>query len=97
MDVPSGPVPSSGPPLHPGEVLLEHHLRPNNVRQKDAAARLGLHPSELSRFIHGHRDVDAKLALRLVACGFGTSAHYWLALQERYDLWRAMNRARQQI
>lgn len=87
VDVRSGSMPSQAPPPHPGWVLLEVHLKPNQVLQKDAALRIGLDPAELSRFIHGHRRVDAKLAIRLAASQLGGDAPYWLALQDKYDLW----------
>jgi addiction module HigA family antidote len=68
-------------------VLLEHHLQPRLISQKEGAARMGLDPAEVSRFIHGHRDVDARLAVKLAALT-GTDAYYWLSLQAKYDLAR---------
>ena len=71
-------------PIHPGEHLT------------DALENLGVSPAELARavrvpanritgILHGRRAVTADTALRLGRY-FGTSAAFWMNLQQLYEL-----------
>ncbi len=71
-------------PIHPGEHLT------------DALESLGVSPAELARalhvpanrvtgILHGRRAVTADTALRLGRY-FGTSAAFWMNLQQLYEL-----------
>jgi addiction module HigA family antidote len=72
-------------PIHPGEVLLEDFLVPLGVTQHRLAVSIGVPPRRINEIVHGKRRVTADTALRL-ARYFGTTDHFWLNLQTRFDL-----------
>jgi addiction module HigA family antidote len=72
-------------PIHPGEVLLEEFLKPNEVSQYALAKAISVPPRRINEIVHGTRAVSADTALRL-ARFFGSSERFWLNLQARYDL-----------
>lgn len=72
-------------PIHPGEVLLEEFLEPLGVTQHRLAVSIGVPPRRINEIVHGKRRVTADTALRL-ARYFGTTDHFWLNLQTRFDL-----------
>jgi addiction module HigA family antidote len=71
--------------IHPGEVLGEEFLRPFEVSAYRLAKEIGVPATRVSEILHGRRSISADTALRL-AKYFGTSAKFWLGLQEDYDL-----------
>jgi len=72
-------------PIHPGEVLLEEFLAPMDVSQHRLAVAVGVPPRRINENVHGKRRITANTALRL-ARYFGTTDHFWLNLQTRFDL-----------
>ena len=72
-------------PIHPGEVLLEEFLAPMDVSQHRLAVAVGVPPRRINEIVHGKRRITADTALRL-ARYFGTTDHFWLNLQTRFDL-----------
>jgi addiction module HigA family antidote len=73
------------PNIHPGEILLEEFLKPMGVTAYRLAKETGVPQTRISQIIHGKRGLSAETALRL-AKFFGTSAEFWLGLQNDYDL-----------
>jgi addiction module HigA family antidote len=71
--------------VHPGEVLGEEFLKPLGVSAYRMAKEIGVPATRVSEILHGRRSVTADTALRL-AKYFGTSAKFWLGLQEDHDL-----------
>ena len=71
--------------LHPGKVLLEQHLRPQNLSQNQIARAIKVPPRRINEIVLGKRAISADTALRL-ARYFGNSASYWMHLQAEYDL-----------
>ena len=71
--------------VHPGEVLAEEFLEPLEVSGYRLAKDIGVPASRISEILHGRRSISADTALRL-ARYFGTTAKFWLGLQEDYDL-----------
>lgn len=71
--------------VHPGEVLQQEFLEPMNISVYRLAKDVGAPATRLSEICHGRRSITADTALRL-ARYFGTSAKFWLGLQEDYDL-----------
>ena len=71
--------------VHPGEVLAEEFLKPLEVSAYRLAKDIGVPATRVSEILHGRRGITADTALRL-AKYFGTSAKFWLGLQEDYDL-----------
>jgi addiction module HigA family antidote len=73
------------PPVHPGEVLADEFLQPLELSQYRLAHDLDVPPRRINEIVHGKRRISADTALRLSRY-FGTSEHFWLNLQIRYDL-----------
>ena len=82
-------LPKHRPPTHPGEMLLEEFLKPLEISQSAFAIRLGVSFPRLNEIIRGRRGVTTDTALRLARV-LGTSADFWLGLQQDWDLWQAM-------
>ncbi|MBW6509212.1 MAG: HigA family addiction module antidote protein [Desulfuromonadales bacterium] len=74
---------------HPGEILREDVLLPLNIDVTDAANRLDIARSTLSRIINGRSGISPLLALRLEKSGVST-ARFWMTLQSNYELSKAM-------
>lgn len=72
-------------PVHPGEILLEEFLKPFGLTPGRAAARLHIARPRIEKLVRGLTPVTIDTALRLERL-FGTSAQFWLNLQNRYDL-----------
>jgi len=83
-------IPTHGPPVHPGEMLLEKFVKPYGLTQTDLAQRLGVSYPRLNEIIHGKRSVTPDTALRLERA-FGMEAQFWLNLQQAWDLYHAMH------
>ena len=73
------------PNIHPGEVLREEFLSPMNVSAYRLAKEIHVPETRISEIIHGKRAVTADTAIRF-ARFFGTTAEFWLTLQNLYDL-----------
>lgn len=82
-------LPKHRPPTHPGEMLLEEFLKPLGISQSAFAVRLGVSFPRLNEIIRGRRGITTDTALRLARV-LGTSAEFWLGLQQDWDLWQAM-------
>ena len=72
-------------PAHAGEVLRELVLVPLNMEVTEAASRLGVARTTLSRVLNGRAGISAELAVRLEMAGCST-AKFWLRLQVNYEL-----------
>lgn len=84
------PTTKTAEPIHPGEILLEEFLKAYDppVSQVEAANRMHIPAVRLNQLIRGNRGITPETAL-LLADLTGTSAQFWLNLQNRYDLWHA--------
>ena len=81
---------------HPGVVLLEESLKPLQVSQHKLAMDIHVPATRIGEIVHGRRAVTPETALRL-AHYFGTSAEFWLNLQQSYDLSKARIQEEEQI
>ena len=72
-------------PVHPGDILMEDFIKGFGITQNRLAVAIGVPPRRINEIVHGKRSVTANTALRL-ARYFGTSAQFWLNLQDCYDL-----------
>jgi addiction module HigA family antidote len=79
------------PPIHPGEQLAEE-LEALDMRAAELARNIGVPTNRVTQILHGTRSITGDTALRL-AHFFGTSAQFWLHLQNLYDLCRAQKKA----
>ncbi len=71
--------------VHPGEVLLEEFLIPLEISAYRLSKDIGIPQTRTSQILKGKRRVTADTALRLSRY-FGTSAKFWLGLQNDFDL-----------
>lgn len=71
--------------IHPGEVLKEEFLEPLEISAYRLSKETFIPQTRVSEIIKGKRRITADTALRL-SIYFGTSAKFWLGLQDDYDL-----------
>ena len=71
--------------IHPGEILLEEFLRPLEITAYRLSKDTDIPQTRISQIIKGKRKITADTALRL-ASYFGTTAKFWLGLQDDYDI-----------
>lgn len=77
-------------PIHPGEVLADD-LEALDMSAAELSRRLKVPTNRVTEILNGQRAITADTALRL-AHFFGTSAQFWLNLQNLYELRRAEER-----
>ncbi|WP_234567216.1 HigA family addiction module antitoxin [Rhodohalobacter sp. 614A] len=73
------------PNIHPGEVLKEEFLDSMGISAYRLAKETFIPQTRISQIINKKRSITADTALRLSRY-FGTSAKFWLGLQDDYDL-----------
>ncbi len=78
------------PNIHPGEILLEEFLIPMGISQYKLAKDLKIPQTRVSEIIKRKRRITADTALRLSKY-FGTSAKFWLGLQDDFDIEESEN------
>ena len=71
--------------IHPGEVLQQEFLEPMGVTAYRLSKDIGIPQTRVSQILKGNRRITADTALRLSKY-FGTSAKFWLGLQDDFDL-----------
>jgi addiction module HigA family antidote len=71
--------------IHPGEILLKEFLRPLEITAYRLSKDTNIPQTRISQIIKGKRRITADTALRL-ATYFGTTAKFWLGLQNDYDI-----------
>jgi len=87
-------IPTHRKPTHPGEMLLEEFLKPMGITQKELSKGIKVPYQKINEIINGKRGITPSTALRL-AKFFGTSEDFWLNLQLRWDLYRAMKKEKE--
>ena len=81
---------------HPGEILREDVINPLGLDVTEAAARLGVARTTLSRVLNGRAGVSPDLALRLESANVST-ARFWMTLQTNYELAKAASEGKRQV
>jgi len=71
--------------IHPGEVLWKEFLEPLGITAYRLSKETFIPQTRVSQILKGKRRITADTALRLSKY-FGTSAHFWLGLQNDYDV-----------
>jgi addiction module HigA family antidote len=71
--------------IHPGEILREEFLIPMQISAYKLAKDINIPQTRISEIIKGRRRISADTALRLSKY-FGTTAKFWLGLQNDFDL-----------
>ena len=90
------PRPKKPPLVHPGEFLREDFLEPLELTQKALADATGMPASRIGQIIAGKRSVTADTAMRL-GRALGTTARFWMNLQQTYGLKAARRASEKQI
>ena len=71
--------------IHPGEILKEEFLDPMEISAYRLSKETFIPQTRISEIIKKRRRITADTALRLSRF-FGTTAKFWLGLQDDYDL-----------
>lgn len=71
--------------IHPGEVLQDEFLLPMAITAYRLSRETHIPQTRISEILKGNRRITADTALRL-SIFFGTSAKFWLGLQDDYDI-----------
>jgi addiction module HigA family antidote len=80
-------------PPHPGKVLREYL---GTIEVSEAAKRLRVSRTTLSRIVNGKSGISAEMSLKL-SDALGTHEAFWLGLQVDYDLYQAARKRRPKI
>jgi addiction module HigA family antidote len=72
------------PPVHPGEIL-RGELEGLNISATAFAKSLGVPTNRITEILNEKRRITSDTALRMSRF-FGTSAEFWMNLQQAYDL-----------
>ncbi|HTM43940.1 MAG TPA: HigA family addiction module antitoxin [Polyangiaceae bacterium] len=80
-------MPTDRPPTHPGEMLLTEFLEPLALTQMMLAQRIGVPFQRINQIANRRRAVTPDTALRFAKV-FGTTAEFWLNLQQAWDLYQ---------
>ena len=80
-------------PLHPGKIVKDELIDATGMSVTEAASRLQVSRTALSRLLNGHSGISPEMALRLSKL-FNTSIDLWINLQAQYDSWLISKRAK---
>jgi antitoxin HigA-1 len=78
-------------PTLPGEILVELYLAPHEISIAKFAEAVGVSRKHMSAIVNGRASITAETAARMAAV-LGSTAHYWLNLQNAVDLYDAEQR-----
>lgn len=78
-------------PSVPGEILVELYLAPHNISIAKFAEAVGVSRKHMSAIVNGRAGITADTATRM-AMVLGTTAQFWLNLQNAVDLYDAQLR-----
>jgi addiction module HigA family antidote len=81
-------------PTPPGQILAELYLTPHKVSIAKFAEAVGITRKHMSAIVNGRASITAETAAR-IATVLGTTAQYWLNLQNAVDLYDAEARLRE--
>ena len=82
-------------PAHPGEILSEGYLKPLNISVSEAAEKLDVSRSTVSRLINGHIGISPEMAVRLSIAFPNTEPAFWINLQRNHDLFHVSKKTKQ--
>lgn len=74
-------------PLHPGEIVKDALIDGAGLSVTEAASKLGVSRTALSRVLNGHTGISPEMALRLSKL-LRTSIEMWINIQAQYDTWK---------
>ncbi|MCH9689154.1 MAG: HigA family addiction module antidote protein [Gammaproteobacteria bacterium] len=73
-------------PVHPGVILRDVLIDSTDLTISEAAERLGVTRTTLSRLLNQHAGISPEMALRLSKL-LSTSIDMWVNFQSQYDIW----------
>lgn len=73
-----------------GEILTEEFMQPMGLTQGALAEAMGVARKHVNELCNDRRTVTASTAI-ILARVFGNSPEFWLNVQRRTDLWKAMH------
>jgi addiction module HigA family antidote len=76
-------------PASVAEILVEEFMEPLGLTQTALAQAMGVPRKHVNELCNERRAVTASTAL-ILARVFGNSPEFWLNVQRRTDLWKAM-------
>ena len=76
--------------IHPGEILREDFMVPYNLSANRLAGAMGVPANRITAILNGTRGVSGETAL-LLGKVFGSTPEFWMNLQIRYELDRAVS------
>ncbi len=74
-------------PLHPGEIVKDALIDGAALSITEAAHKLGISRTALSRLLNGHSNISPEMAVRLSKL-LDTSIIMWINIQAQYDAWQ---------
>ena len=77
-------------PVSVGEMIKEEFLAPRGITQGQLAEAMGVSRKTVNELCTNRRSVTVDTALMLSTV-FDNTADFWLNLQRRNDVWKAMN------
>ncbi len=89
-------IPTHREPIHPGEMLVEEFLKPMHLTQRALAEAIHVPYQRVNELANRKRGVSPGTALRL-ARFFGMSPDFWLAMQMRWDIYKAQRSEREAL
>lgn len=81
-------------PASVGEILTQEFIEPMGLTQGALAEAMGVPRKHVNELCNERRAVTAPTAL-ILARVFGNSPDFWLNVQRRSDLWKAMHSPRE--
>src|SRR5665213_330281 len=85
-------------PSTPGEILRELYLSPHGISVASFARAIDVSGKHMNRIVNGHVAINADMAVK-IASALGTTAQYWLNLQDAvslYDAWEGLRKEERQ-
>ena len=81
-------------PASVGEILIEEFMVPMGLTQSALAEAMGVQRKHVNELCNDRRAVTAPTAL-ILSRVFGNSPDFWLNVQRRSDLWKALHSPRE--
>ncbi len=78
-------------PSPPEEILNSLYLAPHRISVSDFAAACGVSRKQMSMVLNGRAGITVEMAVR-IAAAIGTTALFWLSLQNARDVFDAEQR-----
>lgn len=79
-------------PLHPGKIINDILIEGSGLTVTEAAKRLDVNRTTLSRLLNGHAGISPDMALRFLKLFPNTDIAFWMNLQRDYDIWLVKKR-----